>query len=271
MEQEQKLHTSVLLVICGLLLLVIGSLITYIFMPQQVVEVPTPPERDRVVNEETAEDVAYIVPTAPEDYAVPEPNVIDTISLPEPDTNGTTPVATALNERRSDRSYSDTSMSLADLSQMLWAGIGVSNQQTGLRTTPSRGEAYPIGYYVVVNRVTDLEQGLYLYQPETHELALVQAGDQTDTWDSMTGQPHPSNAAAVLLMTANMARGDSHYATTLQESGHVGQNLYLQAVERDLAMLVMGGFDKEVARDYLNIDDYHQVVYLVPIGNRVAD
>ena len=255
-----------MLISIGVLLLVMGALVAYVFIPPQVVEVPAPATDDVEPLLDTAGMVEALV-EAPEGYVPPVPTGIETVALPAPDTAGSKMVAAALADRRSHRSFSDTDLSLEDLSQMLWAGIGVSDSEAGLRTVPSRGEAYPVGYYVVIDRVVELGPGLYYYLPETHELALIRAGDQSAVWAGITGQPHPVNAAATLLMTANMARGEGYRETTFQESGHVGQNLYLQAAELELSMLVMGGFSKPEAASYLELDEYHHVVYLVPMGN----
>ena len=255
-------NSTPLLISTGVLLLIMGALLMYVFMPQSVVEVS-------VVTEESIDPdgVVSALVEAPVEYMPPTPVAIDAIALPTPDVVGTMPVAAALAERRSNRAYSDAPVRLADLSQMLWAGIGVSDNELGLRTAPSRGEANPIGYYVVVDRVEGIEPGLYHYLPETHELELILVGDQRGVWESITGQPHPKNAAVTLLVTANMARGEGYRETTFQESGHVGQNLYLQATELGLSMLVMGGFSRADAAAYLGLDEYHHVVYLVPIGN----
>ena len=263
---EQTQNSNNLLIGIGALLFISGLLTAYLFLPKQTVEVAAP--ANEVTEEEVeSNDVVAALPVAPEDYVVPVPDAIETINLPEPDAIGSITVANALLERRSNRQFADSALTLQALSQMLWSGIGVTDSESGLRTVPSRGEVYPVGYYVAVDRVEGLEQGLYYYLPETHQLSLVIEGDQSSVWESMTGQPHPGNAAATLLMTANMARGEGFRDTTFQESGHVGQSLYLQAVEQNLAMLVMGGFDKTVAADYLGLDEYHHVVYLVPIGN----
>lgn len=227
-------------------------------------------------------DTAVQVPTDTEDeksVAAAAPNVIwpplateeTIIDLPEPRQAGTVSVEAALAARRSNRSYATTSLALEDLGQMLWAAEGVNDPETGKRTVPSRGEAYPIQISVGVNWVADLEPGLYEYLPVTHQLRLVRSGTQAAVWEELTGQPHPQGAAAVLLLTADMERGEDYYNSTLQESGHVGQNLYLQAAARDLHMLVMGGFDRDLTRQYVDGLATDEPVYMIPIGNPVTE
>lgn len=189
------------------------------------------------------------------------------VDLPPPRLVGAVSVEEALVNRRSHRNYSATPLSSAELGQMLWAAVGVSDVETGKRTVPSRGEAYPIQVNVSVNKVQGIAPGLYEYLPLTHQLELIRSGTQADVWGELTGQPHPQGAPAVLLLTADMERGEGYYNTTQQESGHVGQNLYLQAAASNLHMLVMGGFDRELTRDYVNGSETDEPVYMVPIGH----
>jgi len=65
------------------------------------------------------------------------------IKVPEPKHTGTVSIEEALSTRRSVRSYSNKPVSLADLSQMLWAAQGITSKH-GFRTAPSAGALYPI-------------------------------------------------------------------------------------------------------------------------------
>ena len=71
-----------------------------------------------------AEDAA---PTAP----------APTITLPPPDLVGTMTLEQALAQRRSVRQYADASVTLPQLSQLLWAAQGITEPSRGLRTAPS--------------------------------------------------------------------------------------------------------------------------------------
>jgi hypothetical protein len=60
-----------------------------------------------------------------------------TIKLPQPVHDGTLPVEKALAERRSVRAYKPEALSLAEVSQILWAAQSVIEPSKGLRTAPS--------------------------------------------------------------------------------------------------------------------------------------
>lgn len=72
----------------------------------------------------------------------------ETIKLPEPVQDSKTSIEQALLQRRSVRIFTDSPLTLADVSQLLWAAQGVTSPR-GLRTAPSAGALYPLEMYIV--------------------------------------------------------------------------------------------------------------------------
>ena len=70
------------------------------------------------------------------------------IKLPVPEVSGDITIEENIAKRRSIRSYSNTSLSLKDVSQLLWAAQGVTSD-IGFRTAPSAGALYPLEVYLV--------------------------------------------------------------------------------------------------------------------------
>ena len=99
------------------------------------------------------------------------------IKLPEPRHESNVSVEKALHERRSVRSYKEEPLSLAEVSQLLWAAQGITEPKRGLRTAPSARATYLLEVYVVAAKVTGLPAGMYRYRPRGHELARLPAGD----------------------------------------------------------------------------------------------
>lgn len=62
--------------------------------------------------------------------------------------------------------------------------------------------------------------------------------------------------------------GESGVKVTLQESGHIGENVYLQAEALGLATVVVGGFNPIEVATELNLAEDETVVYLQPFGPR---
>ena len=92
-------------------------------------------------------------------------------------TIGQVPLIEAIDNRRSRRKYTDEPLSLEELSFLLWCTQGVQklvrNGLLTLRTVPSGGGMHPFETYLVVNRVTGVEPGLYRYLALEHKLYPV--------------------------------------------------------------------------------------------------
>ena len=93
------------------------------------------------------------------------------IKLPKPNLNRTGAVMKALSERHSTREYASKSLSLSDLSDLLWAANGINRKESGMRTAPSALNKQDVDVYVV------LPEGSYLYDAKNHQLTLVAEGD----------------------------------------------------------------------------------------------
>jgi len=193
------------------------------------------------------------------------------IPLPNPDLVGEMTLEEALASRRSRRAYSSEPLSQESLSQMLWAAQGVTSEFGG-RTAPSARSIYPYNLYVIVRDVSGIEPGLYHYIAENHSIRPLISSDNLLTGENE--QPAVSSAPAVLVYgaiydkTREKFAGDSAVQVTLQESGHIGQNVYLQAEASNLATNVVGGFNADQVKSDLQLPADETVVYLQPFGNR---
>jgi len=103
-------------------------------------------------------------------------DAVAALALPQPRINSEISVEHCLLKRRSVRSFRNAALSLADISQLLWAAQGIA-AEGHLRTAPSAGALYPLEVYLVAGNADGLEPGAYHYRPKRHELVLVKAGD----------------------------------------------------------------------------------------------
>jgi SagB-type dehydrogenase family enzyme len=196
------------------------------------------------------------------------------IALPAPKTKGVLSVDAAIAQRRSQREYSDVPVTLQELSQMLWAGQGISDAKTAKRTAPSSYEAYPYTLYVVVRNVTDLEPGLYEYLPTTHALGKLSTEDVGAALTAAGVQDNSQKAPVVIVMSASYGKAAQKLKTGVQsavllEGGHIGENLYLEAESLGLGMVTTGGFDSQKVGAALKLDPAETIIYLIPFGHRV--
>ena len=195
------------------------------------------------------------------------------ITLPEPVKDGSVSVEKALWNRRTTRSFSTRPLSLQDISQLLWAGQGVTGNR-GFRTAPSAGALYPLEIYVAAGNVKNLPAGLYHYRSESHDLEIVSRGDhRTSIWEAALQQSAIKDAGAVFVITGIFSRTTEKYGRrgmqyVLIETGHVAQNLILQAEAMGIGHAPIGAFQDEVLKEVLKIDQDAHPLYIIPVGYR---
>jgi SagB-type dehydrogenase family enzyme len=200
------------------------------------------------------------------------------VSLPEPVLRGLS-VEEVIAGRRSVRSYREDSLSLAEVSQILFAGQGVTGERggRGLRSAPSAGGTYPIELYLVANRVAGLDPGVYHYVPEDHSIDLVKAGAHGDILSrACLGQSMPKTAAISIVMTAVRERTTSKYGQRgiqyiHMEAGHVSQNICLQSVSLGLGAVPVGAFDDHAVDRVLGVDGENERSLYVNCIGKIPD
>lgn len=192
------------------------------------------------------------------------------IKLPTPNYKGLI-LEEALKKRRSIRSeddFSDEPLSIEELSQLLFAANGItgfSKSGINLRTAPSGGALYPIEIYLVANRVTGLEQGIYHYSVLDHALELIKKGDfKAEITFACAGQEEAKNAAVVFVFTAIPARTTQKYDVrgyryVYLEVGYISQNVYLEATSLGLVSTAMGAFFDDELSGLIGIDGRKEV------------
>ncbi|MDI6886080.1 MAG: SagB/ThcOx family dehydrogenase [archaeon] len=203
------------------------------------------------------------------------------IKLPEPRYEGETSVEEALARRRSIRAYSGDNLTREEVSQLLWAAQGITDLASTNRfdavtgaTRASAGGCYPLELYVVVGDVDGIDQGVYRYIPQGHELEKVRDGDiRTELADAALGQECVRDAAIDLIFVAIYERtmvryGERGIRYVHMEAGHAAQNVYLQAVSLDLGTVVIGAFVDSEVKKIMNIGEQEDPLYIMPVGRR---
>jgi SagB-type dehydrogenase family enzyme len=193
------------------------------------------------------------------------------VPLPKPRLSGLVSLETALNERRSVREYSGDPVSLAELSQLLWAAQGVTHPGGG-RTAPSAGALYPIELYVLAGDVTGMEGGLYRYRIGRHELVELSREDlRRQLADAALGQPQVEAAAAVIVFAGVVARTAAKYGQRAlpyvhMEVGCVVQNVHLQAAALRLGTVYIGAFRDARVKQLLDMPEAESPLAILPVG-----
>jgi len=209
------------------------------------------------------------------------------IKLPEPIYKSNVSVEEALSKRRSIRTYSGENLTIAEVSQLLWAAQGITSPW-GERTAPSAGALYPLELYLVVGNVECFDKGVYKYKPEGHELEKVLDGDKRGELAKAAigpNQKHVRDAAINIVFTAAYERTTVKYKTLVyeertgasylrgiryvhMEAGHAAQNVYLQAASLDLGTFVIGAFIDDKVKEVVNAEEQEEPLYIMPVGRK---
>jgi len=198
------------------------------------------------------------------------------VALPAPHRGGAGSLADALARRRSVRKFAKGPLTLAAVSQLLWAAQGVTGRD-GQRTAPSAGALYPLEIYLVAGAVTGLEAGVYRYEPQRHRLLLHAKGDpRSELADAALEQEWVAEAPSVLVIGAVYGRTERKYGRRApryvhMEMGHAAQNVSLQAVALDLGTVVVGAFHDDQLARVLRLPEDVEPLGVMPIGKRRGD
>jgi SagB-type dehydrogenase family enzyme len=193
------------------------------------------------------------------------------ISLPEPAHDGQTSIESALLKRQSVRQYAPDPLTLAEVSQLLWAAQGI-NRPGGYRTAPSAGALYPLELYLVSGQVDQLPSGVYRYHPENHNLEQLMLGDfRLELSRAALNQEFIQDAPAVILISAVYQRTTGKYGErgiqyVHMEVGSAAENIYLQAVSLNLGTVFVGAFHDDQVKELLRLDAQEQPLCLLPVG-----
>lgn len=226
------------------------------------------PAQENAVQSATA---AQITPGAPAMKSIRE-----YVDLPQPKLTSNFSVERALQERRSRRTFAEQPVTMAELSQVLWAAQGVTDKEHGYRTAPSGRSLYPFNTYVVIRNVTGVNPGLYQYFPDQHRLGSIGLANAGDLLTEAGVQENSQKAPVVMVLAGVYGKmvekyPNSYVEATMMEAGHIGQNVYLQVEALGMGTVVTAGFDANKVGTALGLDPGERITYLIPFGHRAAE
>ena len=198
------------------------------------------------------------------------------MQLPDPITVGDVSLEMTIHKRRTVRSFHSTTLTLKQLSQLLWAAQGITGPQGHKRAAPSAGALYPMDIYGAVGEdcIKELNPWIYLYDPATHSVSLIQKGDsRRDIAMASLGQMWMSYAPITFVITAEYSRimgkyGQRGVRYAMIEAGHIGQNIFLQSQALGLEAGIVGAFADQKVIQVMGIKGTHEPLLLMPVGYR---
>ena len=150
----------------------------------------------------------------------------DVIQLPAPDfTNAS--IEECMEGRRSVRSYKAEDLSLQQISNILWAAQGITEDRYGFRTVPSAGATYPLEILIAKR------DGLFRYIPSSHAIKRELDSDlRKDLANAALGQGFISGAGLVVVITAIFER------TALRYGNRATRYVYIESGQCRLGALI---------------------------------
>ena len=211
----------------------------------------------------------------------PDPD-LPVFDLPRPNTFTIPPMdlRTAIEHRRSIRTYVHEPLSLEELSFLLWCTQGVQQvhgHQATFRTVPSAGARHAFETFLMINDVEGQEPGLYRYLALSHRLQQIDTDPLLahQIVSACFNQQFMLRCGVVFLWTAVPYRmawryGERGYRDLHLDAGHVCQNLYLAAEATGCGVCAIAAFDDDAMNDLLGFDGTDQfLIYLATVGKKV--
>jgi len=199
------------------------------------------------------------------------------INLPEPSLKGEVPLEEAIFTRRSVRAFSNTPLSLKQVSHLLWACQGITDDYSGHRTAASAGATFPLEVFTAigVDCVTGLCEGIYYYDANNHSLTLQHDHDaRKELASAALNQYFIEQAPLNIIICAEYGRttaryGDRGIRYVHMEAGHSSQNIYLEATALGLGTVAVGAFNDDQLSNALRLNKSIKPLYIMPVGKPV--
>jgi SagB-type dehydrogenase family enzyme len=183
-----------------------------------------------------------------------------------------------INQRKSDRVYSEEKISLLAVSYLLWCSQGIKeirgNNYATIRTVPCGGARHQFECYLSIQNVEDLKDGLYHYLPMSHQLEFI--GERKDlkifNGIALGGQEWANKANLTFYYSVVCYRCEWRYGiyahrVALIDAGHISENLYLAATSIHLGGCAVGYIDQAVCDEAFNLDGQDEFIfYAFPVG-----
>jgi protease I len=166
------------------------------------------------------------------------------------------------------RLFTGQGLEPAQISQLAWAGQGITEPQQGFRTAPSAGAVYPITLYFAT------AAGLFAYNPTQHSLEQTSDRDLRGRLTAASRQEAVALSGCDIIVAGSVRRLTARYGKKarqymLLEAGHIAQNISLQAVCLGLGSVPIGGFDVRTVSKVCRLPKRLEPLYMISVGHPV--
>lgn len=194
-------------------------------------------------------------------------NPLETQALPPVRLEGGPPLFRALAHLRPALPEVGASLTLQDLSQVLYPLA----ERSGKRGFPSAGEAYPLEAYLVVRRAEGVFPGVYHYFPKEHQLFQLALKAEEALWSEALMGLSLEKVAALLVLTLVPERSEAlfglrGYRYALLEAGYAAGLVLLAATGQGLFAYPAETFYDEVVARLLRLPEGEYPAVVVILG-----
>ena len=191
------------------------------------------------------------------------------IKLPQPQKDLEFPLMKALEMRRTKRKCNDSNLSDQEISNLLWAACGISQEETknskSRRTAPSACNSQEIKIYIALN------YGLFLYDEKKHQLIQVLSEDiRKDIGTQKMMRSAPVGLIYVSdyskLKTFIFKDDNRRWFTSTADTGFISQNVYLYCAAANLSTAILSLVDRDKLHRIMGLKDFEKVIYTQAIG-----
>jgi SagB-type dehydrogenase family enzyme len=167
--------------------------------------------------------------------------------------------------RRTTRTATGQPISQRQLSDFLFAGLGITGHTANcvgslpLSMTPSGGARNPYEAYIYARSVEGLDQGFYHYSAFEHSLGRIPTEGAPRPSELMGGQEWTDDMPCVVFLCAFFERtmwkyADANaYRVVLIEAGHIGQNMMLAATHHGLSACPSAALNHAEIKKWLDL------------------
>ncbi|HKW83379.1 MAG TPA: SagB family peptide dehydrogenase, partial [Burkholderiaceae bacterium] len=163
-----------------------------------------------------------------------------------------------------------TGFDLADLADILWHTMGVTEMRGGLhlRASPSSGALFSTELYVAARAVPGLAAGLWHHDAQSHTLEQLRDAAAGEWLLGAVGDEALRDVPALVVATAIFRRTghkyrDRTYRYVLADLGHALENLRVAAGALGVQARFVAAFDEARAAQALGVDEAEEGVLAV--------
>ncbi len=204
--------------------------------------------------------------------------------------NLTHDILAVIQNRKSSRVYTQKTMSLLELSFLLWATQGVKEirgrSYATLRTVPCGGARHEFECYMILQNVEGLVDGSYHYLPMEHRLELLFTREQLEqthalslpdlisktlnaqTW---TGKSNVVFYYSMVAYRAEWRYGIRAHRVALIDAGHITENLYIACSSAGIGTCAIGALNPTLCDQIFELDGEEEFVFYAATAGMISE